>query len=30
VTGSDVLQSGVYSRTKPDMDIVKVQANVSF
>ena len=29
VAGSDILQGGPYSGQKPDMDVIKVQANVS-
>ncbi len=30
VAGNDTIQGGVYSKQKPDMDVVKVQATVSF
>ena len=30
VAGSDVLQTGPYSGTKPDMDVIKIQATASF
>jgi hypothetical protein len=30
VAGSDILQGGTYSGHKPDMDVVKLQAEVSF
>jgi hypothetical protein len=30
VAGSDIIQGGPYAGQKPDMDVVKVQANVSF
>ncbi|HEY5960790.1 MAG TPA: hypothetical protein VIV60_29750 [Polyangiaceae bacterium] len=30
VAGTDLFQAGPYSGTRPDMDVVKIQANVSF
>jgi hypothetical protein len=30
VAGNDVVQGGTYARTKPDMDVIKLQATVAF